>query len=172
MDSNDQKNTDFIRAYDDFNDDIFRFVYLKTKNRETALDITQETFTKAWEYLDAGKEVGHMRGFLYQIARNMVIDHYRKKSTSSLESLSESGFDPATEDTGQRDDFAITEAMAIIEALDPKYREPITMRYIDEMTVKEIAAILGEAENTISVRIHRGLEKIRSLLSEKYEDSI
>ena len=78
MKSKDQKNTDFIKAYDDFNDDIFRFVYLKTRNRDTALDLTQETFTKAWEYVDDGKEVGHMRGFLYQIARNLVIDHYRK----------------------------------------------------------------------------------------------
>lgn len=172
MNPNDQKNTEFIKAYDDFNDDIFRFCYLKTKNRDIALDITQETFTKVWEYMEAEKEVGHMRGFLYQIARNLVIDYYRKKTSSSLESLSESGFDPATEEKEESDDFALTEAMEIIEALDPKYREPITLRYIDEMSVKEIAGILGEAENTISVRIHRGLEKIRSQLSEKYEDTM
>jgi RNA polymerase sigma-70 factor (ECF subfamily) len=172
MNPNDPQNTDFIKAYDDFNDDIFRFIYLKTKNRDMALDLTQETFTKVWEYIGAGKEVGHMRGFLYQIARNLVIDHYRKKSTSSLEWLSESGFDPSEETKDETDDFAVTEAMEIIEALDPKYREPITLRYVDEMSVKEIAQLLGEAENTISVRIHRGLEKIRSQLSEKYEDTM
>lgn len=166
------KNTDFIKAYDDFNDDIFRFTYLKTKNRDMALDITQETFTKAWEYIEAGKEIGHMRGFLYQIARNLVIDHYRKKSTSSLDSLAESGFDPSGDEKEEIDDFAIKEALEIIEGLDPKYKEPITLRYIEDMTVKEIAEILKEAENTISVRIHRGLEKIRSLLSEKYEQDI
>lgn len=172
MKPQDPKNTDFIKAYDDFNDDIFRFAYLKTKNRDMALDITQETFTKVWEYIEAGKDIGHMRGFLYQIARNLVIDHYRKKSTSSLDSLAETGFDPASDEIEPSDDFALAEAMEIIEGLDPKYREPITLRYIDEMSVKEIAEILDEAENTISVRIHRGLDKIRSLLSEKYEQDI
>ncbi len=167
-----QKNTAFIQAYDDFNDDIFRFIFLKTRNREVALDLTQETFTKVWEYVEAGNQVGHMRGFLYQIARNLVIDHYRKKSTSSLEALSESGFDPAHDTKESADDFEVAEAMEIIDTLDPKYREPILLRYIDEMTIQEIAVMLGEAENTISVRIHRGLEKIRILISEKYENGI
>ena len=113
-----------------------------------------------------------MRGFLYQIARNLIIDHYRKKSTSSLDQLSESGFDPANEEKSVVDDFALGEAMEIIEALDQKYREPILLRFVEEMTIKEIALLLKEEENTISVRIHRGLEKIRSLLSDKYEDTI
>ncbi len=164
MDPTDQKNTDFIKAYDDFSDDIFRFTYLKTKNREMALDITQETFTKVWEYIKAGKEIGHMRGFLYQIARNLVIDHYRKKTSSSLEWLSESGFDPVTEEKESADDFEINEAMQVIEALDPKYKEPILLRYVEDLSVKEIALLLKEAENTVSVRIHRGLEKIRELI--------
>jgi RNA polymerase sigma-70 factor (ECF subfamily) len=162
MSPTNDKNTQFIKAYDDFSDDIFRFCYLKTKNRDIALDITQETFTKVWEYVGAGKEVGHMRGFLYQIARNLVIDHYRKKSTSSLESLSESGFDPSSDDREEADEFEVKEAMGIIDNLDPKYREPILLRYVEDMSVKEIAQLLGEAENTVSVRIHRGLEKIRS----------
>ncbi|MEN9582727.1 MAG: hypothetical protein RL641_681 [Candidatus Parcubacteria bacterium] len=165
MESKNQKNSSFIEAYDDYNDDIFRFVYLKTKNRDIALDITQETFTKVWEYMGNSKEIGHMRGFLYQIARNLVIDHYRKKSTSSLDLMSESGFDPANEEREETDHFEISEAMEIIESLDEKYREPIVLRYVEEMSVKEIAEILNEAENTISVRIHRGLEKIRSQIT-------
>jgi RNA polymerase sigma-70 factor (ECF subfamily) len=169
MDPKDQKNTAFIKAYDDFSDDIFRFTYLKTKNRDTALDITQETFTKVWEYVEGGKEVGHMRGFLYQIARNLIIDHYRKKTSSSLEWLSESGFDPISEDKEPADDFAISEAMEIIESLDPKYREPIILRYIQDLSVKEVADTLDEEENTISVRIHRGLEKIRSQINSIHE---
>ncbi len=164
MNTKSNNNTEFIKAYDEFSDDIFRFAFLKTKNREMALDITQETFTKVWEYMESDKEIGHMRGFLYQIARNLVIDHYRKKTTSSLDSLSESGFDPSNEEKEPVDDFEIREAMGVIDNLNPKYREPIMLRYIEDMSVREIAEILGEAENTISVRIHRGLEKIRSQL--------
>lgn len=165
MNPKEQKNTEFIRAYDDYGDDIFRFTYLKTGNRDTALDITQDTFTKVWEYyVENDNSVGHMRGFLYQVARNLIIDHYRKKTSGSLEQLSETGFDPASEEREILDDFEISEAMDIINDLDPKYRDLIIYRYIEDLSIKEIAEITGDAENTISVRIHRGLEKVRSLI--------
>ena len=165
MNRKEHPNTEFIKAYDEWGDDIFRFVFLKTKNRDTALDLTQETFIKVWEYIEAGNAIGHMRGLLYQIARNLVIDTYRKKTTVSLESLSESGFDPIAPEDQSFDDFEIKEAMAIIDELDAKYRDPILLRYVEELSVQEIADILDEAENTISVRIHRGIEKIRAQIT-------
>lgn len=167
MNSKDQNKALFIRAYEDYSDAIFRFTLLKTRNRDLALDITQETFTKTWEYIEADKEIGHMRGFLYQIARNLIIDQHRKKTAYSLESLKESGFDPETDEREHADDFDIEKALSVLDELDPKYRDPITMRYIEDLSIKEIAKVLDEQENTVSVRIHRGLEKLRTLLPEE-----
>jgi len=71
----------FLEAYDTYNDDIFRFCIVKVRNRDIALDIAQDTFTKTWEYLSSGKEIDNMRAFLYQVARNAIIDWSRKKKS-------------------------------------------------------------------------------------------
>jgi RNA polymerase sigma-70 factor (ECF subfamily) len=161
-----RKKADFIRAYDEYADAIYRFCLIKVRDKNLSIDIAQETFLKAWEYISSGKEVGHLRGFLYQIARNLIIDAYRKKKTESLETLAEMGFDPPTEKEPEPDYFLIQNALAHVDALEEKYKDVLLLRYVDDMSVKEIAVLLKEQENTISVRIHRALEKIRSQIKE------
>lgn len=156
---------DFMAAYAEYNDAIFRYCLAKTSNRDKALDLAQDTFTKAWQYLAEGKEVGEMRPFLYRIASNAIIDEYRKKKTVSLDALTDEGFDhadDADEAAKHESAFEGSQALAALETLDPKYRDVLMMRYVEDMAVKEIAAALGESENTISVRIHRGIEKLRT----------
>ena len=55
--------------------------------------------------------------------------------------------------------------ISTINQLDEKYREAVLMRYIDELSPKEIAEITGDSENNISVRIHRGLQQLRDILN-------
>jgi RNA polymerase sigma-70 factor (ECF subfamily) len=161
-----RKKADFIRAYDEYADALYRFCLLKARDKNLSMDITQETFLKAWEYIASGKEVGHLRGFLYQIARNLIIDNHRKKKAESLETLAEMGFDPPAEKEVAPDYFLIQNALTQIDILEEKYKDVLLLRYVDDMSVKEIAKLLKEQENTISVRIHRALEKLRSQIKE------
>jgi RNA polymerase sigma-70 factor (ECF subfamily) len=79
--------------------------------------------------------------------------------------LGENGFEPASrDDKNIKLEMEIKEVIRIIEKLEPDYREVVMMRHVEGMSVKEIAAIIGESENLISVRIHRGLTKVRELL--------
>ena len=161
---------EFLQAYETYSDAIFRYCYFQTSNREQSLDLAQDVFTKAWEYLAAGKTVTHMKAFLYRIASNAVIDWRRKKKSMSLDKLMEAGFDYSSgEDEVETKEvfFEAKQAVKMIGQLDEKYKEVLLLRYVDELSIKEIAETVGETENNVSVRIHRGLEQVKKIFSAK-----
>lgn len=158
----------FIKAYDDHSDAIFRHCYFRVFERERAKELMQETFIKTWEYLRSGAKVDNLRAFLYRVATNVIIDESRRKKSLSLDKLQESGFDPK-DDTHDRllNFIEGGELIRLLEEIEPKYREALTMRYVEDLDIKEIAVALEETENNISVRIHRGLEKIRGIMNKE-----
>ncbi len=162
----------FIKAYDDYSDAIFRHCYFRVYERERAKELMQETFIKTWEYLKRGEdenlEIKNLKAFLYKVANNVIIDESRKKKVVSLELMQERGFDPK-DDTHDRllNFLEGGELIRLLEEVDPKYREALTMRYVEDLDIKEIAAALSETENNISVRIHRGIEKIRQIANQE-----
>src|SRR3989344_280465 len=89
---------DFLAAYDEHADALFRHCLIRVRDREIAKDIVQETFSRTWKYLSEGKEVDYIRAFLYRVANNLIVDGSRKKKTSSLDALmEEDGFEIADE---------------------------------------------------------------------------
>src|SRR4051812_6244882 len=99
MDRRTKKNKkvkdDFLDAYNQYADAIFRYCFYKVSNRERAADLVQDTFTKTWIYLSNGKKVANLKAFLYKTANNLIIDWFRKKKMYSLDTLEEVGFDPS-----------------------------------------------------------------------------
>lgn len=159
----------FIETYDKSADAIFRYCYFKLYDRERARELMQETFTKAWDYImKNNKDIENITGFLYKIAKNLIIDEIKKKSgknTLSLDQLKEKGFDPGEDHSSELKSTIDNQSMlTVIENLEGKYREVIWLRYIDDLSVKEIAQALDESENNVSVRIHRALTQLRNLL--------
>src|SRR4051812_32968922 len=90
---------EFTTMYEAESDGIFRFCLVRVSDREQALDLTQETFAKVWQFVSDGKTLTHARTFLYTVARNLIIDWYRKKKSVSLEAMME-------EDGGESHDAA------------------------------------------------------------------
>lgn len=163
------KEKKFLEYYDLYNDSIFRYCLYKTNDRNRAVDLTQEVFLKAWEYVSQGNTVRNSKSLLFTIANHLVVDSYRKKKSESLDSLLESGFDPTHDEKPIQDLRDDTEtANALLNSLEGKHKEVIILRYIEELSVKEIAKIMNESENTTSVRIHRALEKLKQA-STQYE---
>lgn len=164
----DKAKKDFLESYDQYNDAIFRYCYFQTSKREVAMDLAQDTFVKAWEYLAKGHTVEHMKAFLYRIAGNLIIDYRRKKKTESLDTMMEAGFDVGSDESERiTHNLDAKQALELVGQIDEKYRDVIIMRYIDELSIKEIADVTGETENNISVRLHRGIEKVKALCEEK-----
>jgi RNA polymerase sigma-70 factor (ECF subfamily) len=161
----------FLEAFETYNDAIFRYCFFETSNREVGRDLAQETFTKAWQYMEQGKEVTHMKAFLYRIAGNLVIDYRRKKKSVSLDSMMEEGYDlEHEEEESLGNAFDGQKLMELLQDVGSTYRDVIIMRFVDDLSIKEIAQITGETENNVSVRIHRGTEKLRTLYEDKMQN--
>lgn len=160
----DEHASAFLKAYDEYADAIFRHCYFRLSSRDRAKDLTQEAFTRTWKYVSGGHTVDNMRAFLYRVANNLIIDEYRKKKESSLDSVREEGDEYFEEGSRLRDQIDGKITLQLLAHIDTKYRTALTMRYIDDLSPEEIAKITNETANTVSVHIHRGLKQIRKLL--------
>lgn len=159
----------FQALYDAEADAIFRFILIRVSDREQALDLVQETFARLWQSLIAGKEMTNARSFLFTIAHNLIIDWYRKKKSVSLDALSDpetgESYEPPQEGASSKIELS-AEGRFLIEAiskLPPSYREPIHLRFVEDMSPPEIGKALGISANAASVRITRGLEELRKI---------
>ena len=155
----------FMQAHEDYAEALFRHAVLRVRDRDLAKDLVQETFTRVWDYLAKGKSIDHVRAFLYRTLNNALVDAMRKKRSVSLDQLAEEdGFDPPEESTDPtpevREEYRM--ALGLVASLEDRYKTPILMRYVDGLSPKEIAQLLGVTENVVSVRIHRGLKELRS----------
>ena len=156
----------FLVAYDSHADALFRHIYFRVHERELARDLLADTFARVWQYIQMGNDIENMRAFLYKTAHNLVIDYYRKHKDQSLDAMTESGFDPA-DHSRSNSTYTTAELSQFLKALDSipnEYKEVILMRYIDDLSPEDIAQILDENTNTISVRVHRGVAMVRKEL--------
>jgi len=128
--------------------------------------LVQETFSRFWLYLSEGKEVENSRAFLYRIATNLIIDESRKKRPISLDYLrEEEGFDPKVDSHKATEAIIdLKDALKLFQELPEKYRDILVMRFVDELSPKEIAEITGLSENAVSVRVNRGMKKVREII--------
>lgn len=156
---------DFLRTYDAYGDDIYRFCAVKVSNAELAQDLTQEVFMRYWQAVRDGKDLRNERAYLYTLARNLVIDWYRKKKESSLDQLTEQGIDFANDSHLAIEQGAqVNEILAVVNRLDDAARDVLVLRFVEGLTPREIAEITGESANAISVRINRAIKKVQTYI--------
>lgn len=164
----------FEKAYAENADGLFRFALYRVSDREQATDIVEDTYLRFWQTLQK-EEVAEPRALLYRIARNLVIDWYKKKKSIPLATFAGEN---STDKEVYMDMFAgnligaelLLEAKMVkekIATLDPIYREAVYLRFVEELSPREIAAILGESANVVSVRINRGVSLLKSKLNIK-----
>ncbi len=167
------------KLYDIYVDEIYRFIYFKVSSKEEAEDLTGEVFLKTWQYINEkdSKAIDNLRAFLYQTARNTVIDFYRTKGLRE-ESLDEPGGDDEQlkvdiadpkQDLAEKielsSDFeAVKKALQKIKG---EYREVIMLRFVEEMEIKEVAEILGKPEGSIRVLLHRAVNSLKDKMPGK-----
>lgn len=165
----DKISKQFLDAYDKYADDLYRHVIFRVSDKEVAKELLQETYMKTWDYLKKGNTVDEIRPFLYRVLHNLLIDHLRKKKPQvSLDDLTEDGFDIAH--GGRNEEELRIDAkklLVLLDELEESYRNVLVMRYVDDMSIQEISDLTGDHPNSISVRIHRALKKLKELHDER-----
>ena len=151
-------------AHRDFGKGLNAHAYFKIRDTATSEDLVQDTFMKTWIYLAKGGQIDLMKAFLYHILNNLIIDEYRKHKTSSLDVLLENGFEPAAEESAPLTFILDGKAvLLLIKKLPKPYQKVMQMKYVQNLSLTEMALITGQTKNTIAVQAHRGLEKLKDL---------
>lgn len=153
----------FGRLFDAYYDKIFRFVYYKVYQKETAEDITSDVFHKALTKLSSfSSDKGVFSAWLYRIARNAVIDHYRTNETTvTLEDTFDVGFDERTPEVLD----ALSDLKRVseyLETLTAKQREIITLRIWEGLSYREIAELVDGTEDGVKMAFSRSIRELRS----------
>ncbi len=151
----------FIESFSTYGDAIFRFCMVKVSNKELAEDMTQEVFTRYWQYLRNGKEMTNTRSFLYTIANNMAKDWYKKKKSDSLDAKMESGQVPKDTSASPEEVASYQEVLEAMNGMEEKDAEVLLLKFVEGLDPKDIAKILGETANTVSVRINRATKRLQ-----------
>lgn len=159
----------FGPIYDHFNEKLYRFIYLKVPTAQDAEDLSAETFLKLWQYIRDTKHIKNLQALLYQIARNIVVDFYRKRGAALVESIDDKEIIIA-----DRSDLTLEEKMVLksdmahvelaLRKIKDGYREVIVMHFLNEFSLKEIAEILEKSHGAVRVLLHRGMKTLKTIL--------
>ena len=166
----DSLNEQFGQIYDQYIDKIYRFVYLKVNSQEIAEDITSKVFIRGWEaFQNPKEEIKNPGAFLYQIARNAVVDHYREKGRTNVISADASPeiADPGTD---AQDKAVLSADINIIkkgiQKLEKEHQDIIIWHYLEDMPIANIAKLLDRPAGTVRVMLHRGLKDLQDIIKE------
>lgn len=164
----------FSEIYDQNIDRIYRFVYLKVNSREVAEDLASEAFLKCWECFKRGDNIDNHSAFLYQIARNLVIDHYRNKGKAQLISTEDTPVIIDPKDNLEERAFLnsdIEQIKAVLADLKDDYQNVIIWHYLDDLPIQQVAQKLDKSEDNTRVLLHRALKSLREKINKQVKEA-
>ncbi|MGD8564089.1 MAG: RNA polymerase sigma factor [Desulfarculaceae bacterium] len=151
--------------------DVFRMIYYRTQSKEDAEDLTQDVFLRAFANLGKLREPGRFKPWLFGIALNRVRDHMRRKKIINF--IGFSGYSSQDESPEMRDPHTPS-AQALVmrrefwrhvqgfsKRLAPSEREAFTLRYLDQLTIPEIAQVLGKSQSSVKTHLYRAVAKFK-----------
>ena len=157
----------FGQLYDHYISPIYRFVLVKVNGRAEAEDLTHEVFLSAWQNLRGYKHQGHpFSSWLYQIARNKVIDHYRtKKNHASFDNLDEDILKIAGVAEERMDTVLdLEKVLEAIARLSQEQQDVVIMKFVEDLSNDEIAQALKKSEGAVRLLQHRAINNLKQIL--------
>lgn len=160
----------FGEIYNLFFKRIYTFIYYRVSHKETAEDMAEEVFLKAYTKLGSIKQAKSLEAWLYQIARNLIIDYYRsKKELVELKDIEQT---PSYDDT-VLETLELSHQQKIlnelIKELPEDYRQILKMKFFEGLSNEIIAQLTNKSEGAIRVAQFRAITKLKELF-EDYDE--
>lgn len=159
---------EFEAAYEAHAAPIYRFLYWRTRDAALSEDLTSSVFEKAWRSRSSFHG-GSRRAWLQRIARNLLIDHWRRQKplySDDIESLPEAETTPdASADVDRA--LMITRLRQAVDELPPRMRQVVQLRFIEGMSARQTGRRLEISENNVRIIQYRALKKLRVIIDEK-----
>lgn len=156
----------FKEIYQIFSDKIYRFIFFRLPDENDAKDLLQDTFLNLWNYLTTkkDKQIENLQAFIYKIAKNLIAGYYQQRKQKI-------DLDKVAYKIGEEDESMIKEVDIEIRIKKVRQqltilnnsqdREIIELKYLDELSHKEIAKILDKSEENVRVILHRAMKKLK-----------
>lgn len=148
---------------------IFNLMYRTTGSVDEAVELTQEAFLKAYDKLEQFERGRNFFSWLYALAVNIGRDYLRYKKRNPPSIHDNPGHSVEHAEAGPEDPRLTEDYQSLLKALEQlpiDYREAVVLRYREERSMKEIADMLNLSVSGAKMRVHRGLEKLRTLLGD------
>lgn len=158
----------FTRLYECYLDVIYRYIYFRIGNEAEAEDLTEEVFIRAWQALSdyTIRQDASFSAWLYRIAHNLTVDHFRKRQPLSL-SYDQMALNPAPSIPMEEAISRRGEAERLAEAvrqLNDVEQQVIVLRFVEGLAHRDVADAIGKSEGAVRVIQHRALLALRTLL--------
>ncbi len=168
----------FIKVYDEYVQDLYRFIYFKVGREAEAQDLTSLVFLKAWQHIQNNSlsDSKTLRALVYKIARHAIIDHYRE-SSSKLEVSLDDEDNPIeivdesqdlSEDLDRKNNLALLREQ--LPLLKEEYREVIVLRFVNDLSLEEIADVTGKSRGNVRVILHRALAALKEMVEKELDN--
>lgn len=157
----------FSQIYEDYVDKIYRFIFFKVESESVAQDISSEVFTRLWKQIYLNKEIKNPSAFLYRAAKNLIVDYYRAKDKKpgdlgELENLIKDEKQDIEQQAVIASDFE--QIKKALGQLSDEHCQAVSLYYIEQQPISDVAKSLGKSTGTARVIISRGMKKLREIL--------
>ena len=158
----------FALIYDQFADKIYRFIFFRVGHKEVAEDVLSDTFIKSWQKINQINTPQALSGWLYQIAKNNIIDYYRiKRDLVPLEQVENTLEDAVNPVDSANATMQQKRILLVLDQLPKEQQEVIKYKFFEDLSNEEIAYVMGKTEGAIRVLQHRAISGLKTLLNKK-----
>lgn len=154
-----------VPLYDNYSKKMYNFFLRVTHDRVASEDLAQNVFSRILSYRNSYNEVYSFKSWIWQIARNVHIDHYSKNKILISDYPSEKNFEKEKSDALdqlEKEDRVetIREALGL---LTPEQREIIELSRFQDLKYEEISQLTGNSVGAVRVKVHRAIKKLKEV---------